>query len=390
MDVIGDLLRAGLLTQIGEGEDRVEMVRSATVSLARQFTLDLRTSLPHALVAGVDEATPVTAAPMVAADAALLDEWSTYRNVFPEPPAEVLRAMLVGAVAQAAEQDFSLLAAGWYTLRTALETLPVSRWQAPLNALASLWDDAAWRKVTESWSPIPASSTVRMPSIENYEEQRIPVKSDARTKAQEFQDAANFQQFASALQSSYAEHVDTMLEASEFLAALAYKKSNEALRAFASDLGTKLRHSLAVHETAIESMRLRSDLLWWRETSFSPTRRVGYSELSAAEAAVVAALDLHLLMPAVAPLAAEHMLSELVAKACDSAVVTLSELSAVSIDAMPESPGLSPSLVLDAVQGGEATPLLGADAKVDTGRAAVLLFRDLQARRLSVASSEGS
>ncbi|WP_425430402.1 GTPase-associated system all-helical protein GASH [Diaminobutyricimonas aerilata] len=82
------------------------MLRSATKTLTRRFASDLRALIPQALAAGVDESTSAIAYPMRAADAALLDEWSTYRNVFPEPPAEVLRAMLVGAVAQASEHDF--------------------------------------------------------------------------------------------------------------------------------------------------------------------------------------------------------------------------------------------------------------------------------------------
>jgi GTPase-associated system helical domain len=113
VDVIGELLRAGLLTQIGEAEDRVEFVRAASASLADRLGSDLRPLVPHALVAGIDGSGLGDVEAMVAADEALSAEWSTYRNAFTEPPAEILRAMLVAAVASAAEKDADLRAAGW-------------------------------------------------------------------------------------------------------------------------------------------------------------------------------------------------------------------------------------------------------------------------------------
>lgn len=119
------------------------------------------------------------------------------------------------------------------------------------------------------------------------------------------------------MQSSYVDHVNNLLAASELLAAESHRRSVEALKSFSTELGTKLRETLMAQERPIESMRLRGDLLWWQQMAFSPSQRVGYSEMESVEVPLVAALDLHLLMQNVAPLAAEHMLSELVSKATD-------------------------------------------------------------------------
>lgn len=385
MDIIGDLLRAGLLTQIGDHEDRVEMVRSAAASLAEQFGADLRPSVPDALVAGIDEETAVRSEIMKAADEALLASWTTCRNVFPEPPAEILRAMLVGAVATAAEKDSEVLAAGWYSLRSAVELLPTSRWAEPLSTLVRTWDDIVWETVAAAWSPVSASSKVRMPAVASFDDDRIAVESNARDQAKTFVEAGNYNQFAQAMQGSYVDHVNSLLTASEILAASAHRRSVEALRSFSGDLGTKLRDALVTHERAIDSMRLRSDLIWWRQTGFSPRRRVGYSTLSPAETCLIAAIDLHELMPPVAPLAAEHLLSELVSQATGDAKLSLAELS--SADAaeglLPGVGAHTPPLLLDAVSGGHKTPLLARDHKMKGGRLTVLLFRELQAARLT-------
>jgi len=391
MDVIGELLRAGLLTQIGDNEDRVTMVRSASGSLAERFGSDLRPLVPNAVIAGIDETTAVRGEAMKAADDALLIEWATCRNVFPEPPAEILRAMLVGAVATAAEKNREVLAAGWYSLRSAIELLPTSRWAKPLSTVAATWDDIVWESVAAAWSPISASSKVRMPTIAKFDDDRIGVKSSARDQAQTFVDAGNYSQFATTMQASYVDHVNNLLSASEVLAATAHKRSVEALRSFAGELGTKLRDALVMHERSIDSMRLRSDLIWWRQTGFSPSKRVGYSTLSPVDAALVAAIDLHELMPPVAPLAAEHLLSELVLQATGNPKLTLDELSATDATGLLPAFGTSsPPLLLNAVVAGSKTPLLSRDDKVKAGRLAVLLFRELQAVRLTQteASSE--
>lgn len=390
MDLIGDLLRAGLLTQIGEGEERVAMIRAATELLARRFASDLRPMLPHALVAAVDEASTAESGPMRVADEALLTEWATCRNVFPEPPAEILRAMLASAVATAAETDHNLRAAGWYSLRSAVELLPASRWESPLSDLAKLWDDAIWQSVAEFWSPAAASSTVRMPAVPKFDHQSIGIKSPARQHAQTMAESAGFQQFAQAMQDSYVDHVETLLAASESLAAESHRKSLDALRTFSSDLGAKLRTSLAAHERSIESIRLRSDLMWWHQTAFSPSRRVGYSALDPVEVPLIAALDLHWLTPAVAPLAAEQMLCELVTRATNDQIVTIEKLAASTVD-LPAGMGSAPALVLDSIQTDMVSPLLGRDQKVESGRFAVLVFRELQARRLTLGTtSDGS
>lgn len=384
MDVIGDLLRAGLLTQIGDHEDRVTLVRSASTSLATRFGSDLRPLVPKALVAGVDETTAVGSETMKAADEALLAEWATCRNVFPEPPAEILRAMLLGAVATAAEKDSDVLAAGWYSLRSAVELVPTSRWAGPLSTVAATWDDVVWDTVAAAWSPVSASSKVRMPAIASFEEDRIRVNSGARDQAKAFFDSGNYNQFAQTMQASYVDHVNELLSASEVLAATAHKRSIEALRSFAGELGTKLREVLVMQERSIDSMRLRSDLIWWQQTGFSPSLRVGYSTLNPVEAAIVAAIDLHELMPPVAPLAAEHLLFELVSQATGNPLITLDELSAAdSARLLPEIETFTPPSLLDAVVASSKTPLLGRDHKVKPGRLAVLLFRELQAVRLT-------
>jgi hypothetical protein len=388
MDLIGELLHRRLLTEIGEEEQRLTMVRDASLALSKRFKSDLRFLVPHAVLAAVDEATDEDAEPLVEAHAELVAKWETVRNAFDGKPLSLLRAIVLSALATAAEDDATLLAAGWYSLRSALEELPAGSWAAPLSALAKSWDDSVWESVRASWSPVSVSTRVTMPSVSKFDDGRIPIDSAARSEAASFVAQGNWQSFATTLMSNYESHVGNLVSASEVAAGEALRRSNEDLRTFASELGKKLRDILAAQESAIESTRLRGELLWWQRTAFSPTLRVGYSDLEPARVPLVAAYDLHLLMPDVAPLAAEHLLSGVVAKASGSAKLSIDDLAGAAGNLLPAGSGASPNLVLDSVQSGAKTPLMPRSNELQAGRAAMLLFRDLQARRLSGTGSD--
>lgn len=388
MDVIGQLLRKGLLTEVGEDEARLTMVRAASATLSERFRGELRSLVPQALVAAVDGTTDAFARPLVVANEELVAKWETVTNAFDGPPVALLRAITLSAVAASAKEDRDLLAAGWYTLRSVLEEVPAGNWTEPLASLATAWDDTVWEQVAEAWSPAPVSTRITMPAVGKFDDERIAINSPAREQAATYA-TGNWQVFAQNMFPEYANHVGELVGASEKAAAEAHRRSVEELRTYSSELGRKLREVIQAQEASIESMQLRGELLWWYETTFSPSRRVGYSELEPAEVPLIAAYDLHLLMPRVAPLAAEHLLSRVVAKACRDARVTITELAVIA-GGLDAGTGHAPALVLDAVQSGMETPLKPRDEEIEAGRAAVLLFRELQARRLTAAETPGS
>jgi hypothetical protein len=386
MDVLRELLRKGLLTEIGEGETRLTMARAAASALSERFTGDLRSLVPHAVAAAVDDSTDAGVRPLVVADEALVAEWETVRNAFDGPPLALLKAITLSALATAADKDFDVLAAGWYSLRTVLERLPAHGWVDPLSELASTWDDAVWNNIALAWSPTPASSRVTMPSVAKFDAKRIGVDTPAREQASTFVNPGNYNVFAQNLNNGYVDHVNHLVTASEVLAAEAHRRSVEELRSYSAELGKKLREILRAQEQAIESMRLRGELLWWQKTTFSPSRRVGYSTLEPAEVSLVTAYDLHQLMPRVAPLAVEHLLSGVADEATNDGVVSIEDLAQFA-GVFDGGTGYEPAMVLDAIQGGVLTPLMARDEEMKAGRAAVLIFREMQARRLTAAGN---
>ncbi|PRY19987.1 GTPase-associated system all-helical protein GASH [Pseudosporangium ferrugineum] len=384
MDVIGALLRSSLLTELGDDEDRVQRIRAAEQALSIELAGKSRGLIPHAVIAALDASTPAAATPLATAEKVLLDEWVTFRNAFPERPTEILRALVLAAVARAAASDDALQQAAWYSLRSAVECLPVGRWAEPIAELAAEWDDAVSPAVATLWQPSPAAARLRMPTVAKVDLEKIAIKTPLRDRSQQLQENGNYNNFAQSLQADYASHVDQLVGVSEILSAEAYKRSVAQLREFVSLLGGRLREVIGVHDQRVNAVLLRSELLWWRQTAFSARLSRAYGDLSVADAAIAAAVDLHSIVPAIAPLAVEHLLADLtqdVTKRAELNVAALAEAEQAS--QLVGSPEPTPLGFIDAISSAVDTPLVPPGQALSASRAAVLIFRDLQARRLA-------
>lgn len=388
MDVIGDLLRASLLADIGDDEERARRVRDASKDLAGSFAGASRALVPNAVVAAVDERTAADTTVLQAAEDALLVHWETFRNAFPETPTELLRAVTLAAVVDAAAAEQKVLHAAWYALRTAAECVPGARWTDQVGAVLDLWSPSVRDALTESWTPAAVVPRFKMPPVA-VGDGEITATTDARSKASELVASGNWQTFATQLVSEFEDYVDNFITAAEEAATDAYRRSSAQLKAFAEALGGRLREAIGAQDRAITSGRLRTDLLWWRQTAFSDRLEAPYAELGdAADVAIAAALDLHDQVPDVAPLVVEHVLADLVASLTDDDdTVKVAALAAATTAAYLPSvePLSSPLLLLDAIAAGResSTPITDSTATLSAPRAAVLLFRDLQARRLA-------
>jgi len=392
VDVVGELLRSSLLTELGDDQERVDRVRAAVAAMATDLASRNRPLVPSMVIAALDERTTVDTTILDDAANYLLEVWETFRIAFAAPPVEILRAVAFAALVEAAEKDEAVMQAAWYTARTAVELVPAGRWAVTVAAAIDGWRAPVESAITARWVPVAASASLRMPGLQPTADRTIKVNTDLRDRAAKVTESGNWQTFSQQLMGQFEQIVSDLIVVSESLAAESQGRAVSDVKEFASALGSKLRETIGAQEQAVEAIELRSALLWWRQSRFSERLSLRYDELAGpADIAIAAAYDLHLMVPPLAPISVEHLLADLVASVADGpAKIRLLDLvPSAEMAVLPDSPdGATPATLVDALaRPGTTTPLLAEKTEITPARAAVLLFRDLQARRLAVAPS---
>ena len=381
-DTIGKLLRAGLLTSLGEDQDRAPRLRTASKHLRDGFLSDTRADIPSALLAAVDEDGPSDVPVLTAARAAIVDQWEMFENAYvQQDPSSILRAVTLDAVVAATESDPQVEAAAWYTLRDVAQVVSVGRWAQPIKDILNDLDARVSPRINEAWAPIARGSSLKMPSV-SAAGKTEPVKIAGLEEflAELEQQGADF-----ALRENFPDLIENLSKAVTHRTDTAETKR---LKNVVQALGERLREVLAAHESLLMATARRDTLLWWRLGGRSNRLGTRYHEApDTATAVVAAAFDLHDLASDVAPVAVEDLLIDVLHEA------RLSE-EQVTIEAMAEACGqlqLSPSieasppfLIVDVVVGGLDTNGLVCALRgpMPAQAAATTLFRNLQTRRL--------
>ena len=373
-DTIGKLLRAGLLVNLGEDQERADRLRAASKHLRDGFLSDTRADIPSALLAAVDEDGPSDVPVLKAARAAIVDQWEMFENAYVQrDPSSILRAVTLDAVVAATEADPQVEAAVWYTLRDVAQVVSAGRWAQPITDFLNDLDAKVSQRINETWEPIARSPSLRMPSV------------SAAGKT-ELAKVAGLEEFITATEEQGIDHA--LRENLPNLLENLSKAETEHLKSVVHTLGERLRDVLAAHESLLMAVARRDTLLWWRLGGRSNRLGVRYQEAPDTATAVVAtAFDLHDRASDVAPVAVEHLLIDVLHEA------ELSE-EQVTIDAMAAACGQlqlttpidvsPPLLVVDVVVGGlDPNGLVCALREpMPAPIAATTLFRELQIRRL--------
>ena len=341
-DVLLRLLRAGLLHDLEDDDQRRSRVEAAAGRVGEWLLTDGRPSLPAALLRSLDESSNRNDDPAVRyADECLLDEWSSYRNVFPDMPMDLLRAIVLQAIVNAVASAPDLEIAAWYLLRTARDLeVSVGRWDAVLTAMCSKIDESVTARLGSQWLPSPDATKLRMPPIKEPEQ--------------------------------VVDHHDE-------------------LKSFSKDLGVELRRQLEAQRSLTKAAQLREALMWWSLSGYSDLLQGHYADIdSPADRAIAAAVDVRAIVPRAAPVAVEHLMARVVrSNHAEAASITFDDMASAWQRVAPEfgcntELGVEVAgLVASATSSGDpARSALAVPEVLTPSSAATLVFRDLQVIRL--------
>ena len=368
------LLKRGLLTEVEDDEERLKHSKNAAATTGEWLVRDGRPHLSAALILAIDEDSDQRGLVFDYAKECLVEEWPVLRNVYPEGPNELIRAIVLQGVNDAVDADPDLAAAAWYVTRTVSDMqISAGRWDAVVADAVNNINRSVRERLAKEWGPTspdtrPALPNPEVDDIESLEkistealhEDLEPYKSDLEECSVQVAEVLG-------------QHVPSILDA--LVAAI--------------DRNGDFRALLVQQARIVEASRLREVLLWWRLAGWSELLRERYKQVEdSAECVLAAACDIHRLCPAVAPETVEHLLADVVSDCVQSD-------AQISFDELAEAwKKLSSSLGLAGATG----PLIGA---LDSGEqealpptmkrdltpveAAVVAFRDFQTTRLTAA-----
>lgn len=334
MSTLQELLNLGLV-DIGSDDSRFEKMQSASSALSAKFKEEPSLLIPATLISldeGVDEDNPMFSL----VEELVVAEWKTLRNTHVNRPRELLRSIIIDALA-AANGDHESAGVIWNSAASLLRHRQVrlGKATAVIESLLKGVRDVAEQEAVERAGLVAAAPKKRSRKKPSPERTSLTISASI----------ADEDVFADVARSAGPEHPQNQsLDgpnphwpntgqpwANEFATRMATALSkavslgnarllealSQQLVGYLGEFEKQLTEQFREIEQqqsemsqTHESSRMRLDVLWWSDALYSPVLQVGYRELELPVAAVAAAVDLAAIVPALAPASVSYVLGE--------------------------------------------------------------------------------
>ncbi|OLF53919.1 GTPase-associated system all-helical protein GASH [Pseudomonas chlororaphis] len=350
-------LGAGLIDVGGDDAKLAKLTETASDLAATLKKMPSKTS-QFALIA-FDPASPEEDPVITEVCDALRKRWPTYINTFSGTPMMVLRALLLDALVQAASDE----RVGIAFVASARNVLPFIEagneqkiWVEAVLEIESRVDaraEAEW--ATPDTINAPDLNYSALPAVE-LSAQALTIDTESLTANLH---AAAAPSGVGQNKNRYWSHNDPQNWATDFgrLAAKAIAEAIDAasedaqgtpvdisgpLKALSQAVATHVADTLRLVSASTAGLQRRTNLIWWKETLYSPSARVSYRALPVSTVGALMAFDLYQQVPSFSPVSVAAFLSETI-------------LSLASVD--PEKKQTIRELVGEAVESAELSPL---------------------------------
>lgn len=402
--MLQEFLDAGLL-EIGEDDSRFNSLVKASDDLAKSIINEKTLTIPYALVA-VDPNVPNDEPTLDNVEDSVKQHWRTLRNLHTSRPLLILRAVLLQAMEQACRDDPTVAAATWLTASSILPLLQATNEQHLVSSIVHAAGNMAEAEAVASWSQL--GNKLRRPRFAKTSSVLEAVKPNVATLTKNMHGAVGPQgPDNQPIAGANPQWPNSGQPWALVFAPRAAKAVNATLQSLVSDLDQAITKGLNANTNYVEralkravTLGLRTQLLWWKETLYSPSLHKSYRNLPNSAIPLIAAIDLHNQVTRFAPQSVEFLLREVIRetngeqdlelkKWLENATTfqPLQSLLPTRRDVMAGRIPLVDFLRLvgdGTAKSKELSGRVGVDhsTKIAVGDFAVWIFRDLQAARL--------
>jgi GTPase-associated system helical domain len=306
------------LFDIGGDDERLARLRAAAGRIAENLKAQ-RQRAPQSVMVALDPRVSGDDPVLVDVAAAVSEQWTTYLSVFADRPVIMFRAILMEAIRLAQEDDAGIAAAAAFTARNLLPRLAIGAEKDIVRDVLGRSDELMAPEIDADWR-VPSSASA---SVEGVPVPAKMAKLDRKVLLTKIEAAVGPQaekgealtspnqhwpnagqpwsnQFSPRMTTAIAESVDAMADVVSNAWAKRDQAMGEAMSAAQASPG------------AMQILDRRLNLVWWRQSLYSPSARRGYREMPPLAAAAQMASDVFRSVPPFSPQSVEYFLREAV------------------------------------------------------------------------------
>jgi hypothetical protein len=318
-EILQSFLNRGLFN-IGDSDVRLGYFRNAAQSLAKQWQED-RTRIIPAVLASLDPSVPTVNSTIKDAEEALQVEWNTYRNAYPDPPRQFLRALVLEALRIVGAADIRCAGAIWLTGVSVLPFPELGREEEVVSAMLQGFGRTHESIAQKIWEAPEIVSDDQITIGQLTYTKVVPKTLEERLGAASGPNNPQNAAYPQPSNPHWPNAGQPWSNAFPPIAAAAISEAvNGAIAATVGGLSKPFAEITKVAASARDTIKQqligptgvsgRTHLLWWRQAMFSPRLRCGYREMHPATAAFLMALDLSDGTNPQTPLSVEYFLRE--------------------------------------------------------------------------------
>jgi len=314
-NLLTELLNAGLIEKLEGDDGRFSKIEQAAKTIAQELH-EHPPQLIRAILAGLDPDIDEDDPTIVRAEQALVAEWKAVRSVFPDRPINILRAILLDACNQVAEEE-NYAAILWLTAADTLPLLRLGREETIVRRMLETWFKCAEEKALVGHAltadqadqtfgvdlKFPKTTALESPKVDRAtlltkiagavgpnDKQNQPI-SNANPHWSNQQQHWSWE-FSPRMQKLLADELDTLADKFHKSQLVEIKE----VQTYMTQLTKAVNESLVTQQRKVQEIiqaeQIRLNSLWWSEALYSSSLRCSYRELDPAIATVVMAVDL--------------------------------------------------------------------------------------------------
>jgi len=409
---------SGGLINVGGDDAKLEKLQATSRGVAAALKKHPSKVPNYSLIAFDPEAPPDD--PVTLEVLGILKEaWPTYVNTFASTPIQVLRAIILDALVSSAQEDERVAVAVAACARNVLPFMETGNEFSIWLDVVDKIEDSVDSRAEEEWStpasidiPAFAANAIAPIKVGNSATKvdRDSLKQSLTTAAQGIGQYTphNPSVWAQNFGNSLADPIGDVLDKISANAKVNAVDISSPLQELGNAVSSYVSSAVTAFGTATAGLQRRTNLIWWKQSLYSLSKRKNYRAFPRTVAASLMAFDLYHQIPMFSPASVSAFLEEaihslpesndptgrplkeIMVEACVDPSLDVLRTEASKLFAAPN--GRSPILALIGHSSGHASSSdldlrrvvgVSADVRITDAQWASWIFRDLQAGRAS-------